>query len=78
MNLPRVVNYDLRGFIRLATGTSDRLKCLLSGQEPWSSGEETHVPKVVGSNPGTVYWMDIFSQIIVVKIEMMFVWKDRK
>ena len=22
--------------------------------------EDTHVPKVVGSNPGTVYWMDIF------------------
>ena len=30
--------------------------------------EETHVPKVVGSNPGTVYWMDIFSHIFVVKI----------
>ena len=25
-------------------------------------------PKVVGSNPGTVYWMDIFSHIFVVKI----------
>ena len=22
--------------------------------------EETHLLKVVGSNPGTVYWMDIF------------------
>ena len=22
--------------------------------------EETHVPKVVGSNPSTVYWIDIF------------------
>ena len=22
--------------------------------------EGTHVPKVVSSNPGTVYWMDIF------------------
>ena len=30
--------------------------------------EETHVPKVVGSNPGTVYWIDIFSHIFVVKI----------
>ena len=28
----------------------------------------THVPKVVGSNPGTVYWMDIFSHLFVVKI----------
>ena len=27
-----------------------------------------HVLKVVGSNPGTVYWMDIFSHIFVVKI----------
>ena len=35
--------------------------------------EETHVPKVVGLNPGTIYWMDIFSHIIVVKIVMMFV-----
>ena len=26
--------------------------------------------KVVGSNPGTVYWMDIFSHIFVVKIVM--------
>ena len=25
------------------------------GREPWSSG--FHVLKVVGSNPGTVYWM---------------------
>ena len=22
--------------------------------------EEPHIPKVVGSNPRTVYWMDIF------------------
>ena len=22
--------------------------------------EETHVPKVVGLNPSTIYWMDIF------------------
>ena len=29
----------------------------------------------MGSNPGTVYWMDIFSHIIVVKIVMMFNWK---
>ena len=26
-----------------------------------------------GSNPGTVYWMDIFSHTFVVKIVMMFV-----
>ena len=33
-------------------------------------------PKVVGSNPGTVFgWMDIFSHIFVVKIAMMLVWK---
>ena len=34
--------------------------------------EETHVPKVVGLNPGAIYWMDIFSHIFVVKIVMMF------
>ena len=27
--------------------------------------EETHVPKVVGSNPGTVYWMDIYSHYLL-------------
>ena len=27
--------------------------------------EETRVQKVVGSNPGTVYWMDIFSHVVV-------------
>ena len=27
--------------------------------------------KVVGSNPGTVYWMDIFSHIFVVNILML-------
>ena len=26
--------------------------------------------KVMGSNPGTVYWMDIFSHIFCVKIVM--------
>ena len=30
--------------------------------------EETHVLKVECSNLSTVYWMDIFSHIIVVKI----------
>ena len=30
--------------------------------------EETHILRVVGSNPGTVTWMDIFSHIFVVKI----------
>ena len=34
--------------------------------------------KVVGSNPGTIYWMDISSHVFVVKIVMMFVWKDQK
>ena len=28
---------------------------------------------VVGSNPGSIYWMDIFSHIIFVKIVVMFV-----
>ena len=30
-------------------------------------------PKVMGSNPDNVYWMDIFSHIFVVKIVIMFV-----
>jgi len=32
--------------------------------------EETDVPKVMGLNPSTVYWMDIFSHIFVVKFVM--------
>ena len=34
--------------------------------------EETHIPKVVSSNPGTIYWVDISSHIFVVKIVMWF------
>ena len=37
--------------------------------------EETRVPKVVSSNPCTVYWLDIFQ--FVVKI-VMCVRKDKK
>ena len=33
-------------------------------------GEETHVPKVVGLNPSTAYWMYIFSHYLVVIIVM--------
>ena len=40
--------------------------------EPLWLWEETHVLRVVGSNPSTEYWMDIFSHLIVTKI----VWKD--
>ena len=45
---------------------------VLLGREPWSSGygKRLTIPKVVGLNPGTVYWMDIFSHIFVVKIVM--------
>ena len=39
------------------------------GRKPWL-WDETHVPKVVGSNPSTVYWMDIFPNLFVVKIVM--------
>ena len=28
--------------------------------EPWSSGEKTHAQEVVGLNPSTGIWMDIF------------------
>ena len=38
--------------------------------------EETYVLKVLGSKLSTAYWMDIFSQIFVVKIVLMFVWED--
>ena len=41
------------------------LKC--TGPWLW---EETHVPKTVSSNPGIIYWMDIFSHLFAVKIVM--------
>ena len=44
----RVINYDRRGFIRLATDL------VVVG------GDSCHVPKVVSLNPGTIYCMDIF------------------
>ena len=38
------------------------------GREPWSSGYGKKLTsKVVGSNPGNVYWMDIFSHIFFYK-----------
>ena len=30
---------------------------------------EDSCPKVVGSNPSTVYWMDIFAHLFVVKLK---------
>ena len=47
------------------------LRSSYSGWEPGSSRwEETHVPKVVSSNPSTVYWINIYSHLSVVKIVM--------
>ena len=41
--------------------------------EPWSSGHgRRHVPNVVSSNPSTIYWMDIFSHLFVVKLYCLF------
>ena len=40
----------------------------------WSL-EDTHILKVVGSNPSTEYWMDILN-IYFFAIIVMFVWKD--
>ena len=40
--------------------------------------EETHVPKLVGSNPGRVYWMDISSHILCCKNSNDFGLKNRK
>ena len=43
------------------------------GREPLSIvyGKRRTLQKVMGLNPGTVYWMDIFSHIFAVKIVMM-------
>ena len=39
--------------------------------------EETHVLKFVGSNPSTVYWIDIFPQIFVANIVMFLKIRNR-
>ena len=46
--------------------TTKRVKhvCVLErdGREPWSSGYAKRlILEVVGLNPSTIYWMDIFS-----------------
>ena len=46
------------------------LNILIIGREPWWLWEETHVLKVMGSNPCTIHWMDIFSNIFILKIGM--------
>ena len=51
--------------------TLDHSKSNLTGQEPMSTGYGRRlVPKVMSSNPSTVYWMDMFSHFFVVKIVM--------
>ena len=42
---------------------SIQVNYLVVGQKPWSSGYGKNVPKVMGSNPGTTYWMDFFTYI---------------
>ena len=34
--------------------------------------EEIHVPKAVSLNPSTIYWLDIFSHLFVVKLQCVF------
>ena len=52
-----------------------------NGREPWSSGYgwrlmfEWSWVRILAPNTG---WIDIFSDWFVVKIVLMFVWKDRK
>ena len=50
---------------------------MTGNKHPWSSsyGRKNHAQEVVGSNPGTGYWMDIFSYYTLVKT-VMFVRKD--
>ena len=44
----------------------------VKGWEPWSSGYGRRLmfQMVMGSNPGTIYLMEIFSHLFVVKIVM--------
>ena len=57
------------------------MRLILEGLEGGSPGlvvmGRTHVPNDVGSRPGPLYWMGIFSHKFVVKI-VMFVRIDQK
>ena len=46
--------------ITLIDDTLCMINKLIFGWNPWL-WEETHVPKVVSSNPSTVYWMAILT-----------------
>ena len=51
------------------------LDCPFKKLEPWSSDYGRKLMfqrKVVGSNPRTIYWMDIFSHLFVAKIVCLF------
>ena len=48
------------------------LQHTLGGALVWWLWEETHVSKVVSSNPDTIYWMDIFYIHICCKICKVF------
>ena len=61
-----------QGVLIFSVRNIDLIKLLLGG----SPGLVViHVPKVVSLNPGTIYWIDIFSRLFVVKI-VICVWKD--
>ena len=42
----------------------------MAGALVWWLWEDTRVLKVMGSNNSTLYWMDIFAHLFVVRIVM--------
>ena len=51
----------------------------LAGAKVWWLWEKTHVLKVMGSNPRTIYWMDIFTYICFKKCNVCWErWKQTK
>ena len=68
----------------IGTPEIDNFNALLNmwclGREPWSSGYGWRLTfwRSWVWIPCTVYFMEIFSHVFIVKIVMVFVWKDRK
>ena len=67
----------LRNAIRYSCWCWDLSKRSSVRREPWSSGYGKRLlfQRSVSLNPSTIYWMDIFSHLFVVKF-VMCVWKD--
>ena len=72
MNLPPSRSTPVENVLKM--GLAIRISMENKQTKPLCGWEETHVQKVVGSNPSTLYWMENFH--IYLCCENCNVWKD--